>query len=122
VTQALDTDHANPVGRAMLGMLQVFSEFEKELINERVRSGVKRYQAEYSAGRAQSKSGRNLPIGRPKSIFRVDEALRLRNEGVSWRKIAQQLGVPEATVRARCAENRRLGMTEGPSKDELIAV
>jgi putative DNA-invertase from lambdoid prophage Rac len=29
----------------------------------------------------------------------------MRAEGSSWRKIAKQLGVPEATVRSRCAEN-----------------
>lgn len=105
-TQGLDTDNANPVGRAMLGMLQVFAQFERDLINERVNSGIKRYQNEFKAGRAVSKSGKNLPIGRPKSLFRVDEARRLRLEGFSWRQIAKQLGVPEATVRARCAENR----------------
>jgi DNA invertase Pin-like site-specific DNA recombinase len=104
-TQGLDTDNANPVGRAMLGMLQVFAQFEKDLINERVNSGIKRYQSEFNAGRAVSKSGKNLPIGRPKSLFRADEARRLRQEGFSWRRIAKELGVPEATVRARCAEN-----------------
>jgi putative DNA-invertase from lambdoid prophage Rac len=104
-TQGLDTDDSNPMGRAMLGMLQVFAQFERDMINERVNAGVKRYQIEHAAGRACSKSGKNLPIGRPKRIFRVDEAVRLRAEGFSWRKIAKRLGVPEATVRSRCAEN-----------------
>jgi putative DNA-invertase from lambdoid prophage Rac len=104
-TQGLDTDDSNPMGRAMLGMLQVFAQFERDMINERVNAGVKRYQIEHAAGRARSKSGKNLPIGRPKNIFRVDEAIRMRKEGLSWRKIAKQLGVPEATVRSRCAEN-----------------
>jgi putative DNA-invertase from lambdoid prophage Rac len=88
----------------MLGMLQVFAQLERDLINERVNSGIRRYQNDFKAGRAVSKSGRNLPIGRPRSLFRVDEARRLRQEGFSWRQIAKQLGVPEATVRARCAE------------------
>jgi putative DNA-invertase from lambdoid prophage Rac len=104
-TQGLDTDDSNPMGRAMLGMLQVFAQFERDMINERVHAGVRRYQIEHAAGRARSKSSKNLPIGRPKSIFRVDEAVRLRGEGLSWRKIAKELGVPEATVRSRCAEN-----------------
>ena len=104
-TQGLDTDNSNPMGRAMLGMLQVFAQFERDLIHERVNAGVKRYKLEYAAGRARSKSGNNLPIGRPRRIFRVDEALRLRTAGLSWRQIAKQLKVPEATVRARCAEN-----------------
>jgi DNA invertase Pin-like site-specific DNA recombinase len=104
-TQGLDTDDSNPMGRAMLGMLQVFAQFERDMINERVNAGVKRYQIEYAAGRARSKSGKNLPIGRPKSIFRMDEAIRMRKEGLSWRKIAKELGVAETTVRSRCAEN-----------------
>ena len=103
-TQGLDTDNANPVGRAMLGMLQVFAQFERDLINERVNSGIQRYQSDFKAGRAMSKSGKNLPIGRPRAIFRVDEARRLGKEGHSWRQIAKELGVPEATVRARCAD------------------
>src|SRR6185312_15789459 len=115
-TQGLDTDDSNPMGRAMLGMLQVFAQFERDMINERVNAGVKRYQAEQAAGRACSKSGKNLPIGRPKSIFRVDEAIRMRGKGLSWRKIAKQLGVPEATVRSRCAENRTADVEKALSK------
>src|SRR5437763_7848699 len=57
-TQGLDTDDANPVGRAMLGMLQVFAQFERYLINERVNSGIKRYQSEFKAGRAVSSQAR----------------------------------------------------------------
>jgi DNA invertase Pin-like site-specific DNA recombinase len=121
MTQGLDTDNANPVGRAMLGMLGVFAQFERDLINERVNSGVKRYQNELKAGRAVSKSGKNLPIGRPKSLFRVDEAQRLRHEGFSWRNIGNQLGVPEATVRARCAENRHALAGKTQSKEMTVA-
>ena len=106
MTQGLDTDNSNPMSRAMLGMLQVFAQFERDMINERVNAGIKRYYAEYTAGRAHSKSGKNLPIGRPRSVFRVDQAIRMRAEGLSWRTIAKALGVPEATLRSRCAENR----------------
>jgi DNA invertase Pin-like site-specific DNA recombinase len=115
-TQGLDTDDSNPMGRAMLGMLQVFAQFERDMINERVNAGVKRYQLEHAAGRARSKSGKNLPIGRPKVIFRVDEAFRMRAEGLSWRKVAKQLGVPESTVRSRCAENCSAGVEKTERK------
>src|SRR4051794_5830942 len=121
-TQGLDTDNANPVGRAMLGMLQVFAQFERDLINERVNSGIKRYQSEFKAGRAVSKSGKNLPIGRPKSPFRVDEARRLRHEGLSWRKIAKKVGVSEATLRARCEENCHSKPDEQCSKQSADSV
>ena len=41
---------------------------------------------------------RGKQVSRPKRIFRRDEVLRLRSEGVSWRKIADVLGVPVATL------------------------
>ena len=48
--------------------------------------------------------GRGVPIGRPKRVFRRDEARRLRAAGLSWRKITQALDVPMATVIAACRE------------------
>ena len=42
--QSLDT--STPSGRAMFGMLSVFSEFEREMIVERVRAGIARARAE----------------------------------------------------------------------------
>jgi putative DNA-invertase from lambdoid prophage Rac len=105
ITQGIDTDQSNPTSRLLLNIFSTFAEFERDVIKERVNAGVKRYQSEFSAGRAVSKSGKNLPIGRPKAIFRVDHVLELRAAGTSWRNIAKQLDVPEATLRARCAEN-----------------
>ncbi|HEX4770774.1 MAG TPA: helix-turn-helix domain-containing protein [Bryobacteraceae bacterium] len=44
-------------------------------------------------------------LGRPKRIFRRDEALRLRAEGKSWRAVAKQFNVPLSTVVDACTEN-----------------
>jgi hypothetical protein len=41
-------------------------------------------------------------LGRPKRVCRRDEAMRLREQGMSWRKIAVQLGVPLTTVVQAC--------------------
>ena len=41
---------------------------------------------------------RGKQVGRPKRIFRRDEVIRLRAEGVSWRDIAKALGVAVATL------------------------
>ena len=35
-------------------------------------------------------------------MFRRDEAVRLREAGMSWRKIAAELGVPVTTVVEGC--------------------
>jgi putative DNA-invertase from lambdoid prophage Rac len=69
MTQGLDTDNANPMSRAMLGMLQVLAQFERDMINERVNAGIKRYHAEYTAGRVRSKSGKNFPSVGPGASF-----------------------------------------------------
>jgi DNA invertase Pin-like site-specific DNA recombinase len=63
-TQGLDT--STPAGRALFGMLGVFAEFERSIIVERTRAGIKR------ARRDGTKSGR--AIGRP----RIDDATRSR--------------------------------------------
>ena len=36
--------------------------------------------------------------GRPKRIFRRDDVVQLRAEGMSWRKIAAALGIPVMTA------------------------
>jgi len=87
VSQGLDTDQANPTSRLMLNILSSVAAFELELIKERTIAGVR-------AARAKGKT-----IGRPKRVFRRDEAVRLRAEGHSWRAIARTLGVPVMTVR-----------------------
>ncbi len=64
--QALDT--TTPSGRAMFGMLSVFSQFEREMIVERVRSGM---------ARAKSKGTRSgRAIGRPKVSSSVADGAR----------------------------------------------
>jgi len=47
--QGLDTTTAS--GRAMFGMLGVFSEFERAMIQSRVKAGLQRAQAEQAAAR-----------------------------------------------------------------------
>ena len=49
---------------------------------------------------------RRRQVGRPKRIFRRDEAVRLRAEGKSWRTIADVLGVPVATLIDACKASK----------------
>jgi hypothetical protein len=42
--------------------------------------------------------GDNRTLGRPKHVFRCDEAMRWREQGISWRRIAAELDVPVNTV------------------------
>lgn len=85
-TQNLDTDESNPMSRAMLGMMAVFAEFEREMIRERVKAGMNTAKV------------RGKHCGRPKSVFDRTKATDLRTKGFSLRSIARQLGVSKGTV------------------------
>ena len=83
--QQLDT--STPSGRAMLGLLGVFSEFERSMIRDRVVAGVSR-------ARAQGKR-----LGRPPLPGHVNKAIRSQLEaGESIRRIAKLVGVGVGTV------------------------
>lgn len=101
-SQGIDTDKKSPMGRFIIGLLSLLAEFEREMIAERTEAGRAQFKLDYAAGRIgkekHTRSGRDLATGRPKKIFRRDEALRLRAEGLSLRKIADRLGVAFTTV------------------------
>lgn len=102
--QGIDTDQSNPMSKLMIHMLSAFAEFERDMIRERTIAGVRRYKQDFEAGKAKSLTGKNLPIGRPRRVFRRDEAWRMRAEGMSLRAIAKALGVPHSTVADACTE------------------
>jgi DNA invertase Pin-like site-specific DNA recombinase len=83
--QGIDT--TTPAGKAMFQMMGVFAEFERSMIQERVKAGLKRAQAQ----------GKTL--GRPKVSGKVENAvLAARADGTGKRKIARQLRIGVSTV------------------------
>ena len=83
--QGLDT--STPAGRAMFQMLGVFSEFERAMIQERVRSGIAR-------AKAQGKT-----LGRPKIAATVEAKIRAGlTKQVGLLKLAKQHGVGTSVV------------------------
>ena len=106
-SQSIDTDQKNPTGRLLMHVLAAVAEFERDLIRERVVGGQAEYERAYKAGKVgkerHSRSGKDLPIGRPAKVFRRDEAERLRRAGLSWRRIARALRVPASTIRTALA-------------------
>ena len=98
--QGLDT--STPSGRAMFGMLSVFAEFERDLIRERVRAGMKVAQAEQASGKERLHSNGRVkkPIGRPRVKPEIEHRvcdLRAKKWGVN--RIARELGIGSGTVR-----------------------
>ena len=92
--QGLDT--STPAGRAMYQMLGVFSEFERAMIQDRVRAGLRKARAE----------GKTL--GRPKVNAKIEAAIRAKlKAGVGMTRAARDLGVGVSTVVRVRAESEK---------------
>ena len=73
-----------PAGKALFGMMGVFAEFERGMIQERVRAGMARAKAK------GTKSGK--PIGAPRVSTATEDRIReLLADGLGMLKIGKQL-------------------------------
>jgi len=79
-------DTSTPNGRLVFGIFASIAEFERELIRERVRSGL-------ALARAQGKQ-----VGRPRHPVDVVRVAELRAQGRSWAEIAREMGAGLGTV------------------------
>jgi len=81
-------DLSTPSGRLMFQIIGAMAEFERALIQERVRAGLRNARAK----------GRKL--GRPRVTVDASEIARLRSQGASWRSISKELGISIGTAHA----------------------
>lgn len=82
-------DFTTPSGRLMFHVVAAMAEFERDLISERVSSGMANAKA------------KGIHLGRPR-VQTVEMALRivdLRASGATWRAIGTTVGLSEASVR-----------------------
>jgi len=86
LSESLDT--ATSAGRMVFTVLGAVAELERSLIAERVRAGLRN---------ARAKGKRP---GRPRVAVDAAQVARLRAAGLSWPKIASELGVSVGTVYA----------------------
>lgn len=70
-------DASSVMGKAMITMLGVFAEVERELIRERITAGVR------------ARMAKGLPQGRPARIFDKELALELRKKGHTLEEVAR---------------------------------
>jgi len=87
--EGVDTSTAQ--GRLVFGIFASISEFERELIRSRVRSG-------FAAARARGKV-----LGRPPVLVDSSTVRALRTSGISWSSISRQLGVARGTLQKALA-------------------
>src|ERR1700722_14403728 len=85
VTEAIDT--STPAGRMVFTVLGAVAELERSIIRERVVAGQ----------RAAKRRG--VKFGRPIVAVDVAQVRRLRSDGLSWRAIVTETGVPKDTLR-----------------------
>ncbi len=79
-------DLSTPSGRLMFQIIGAMAEFERSLIQERVRAGLRN---------ARNKGKR---LGRPLAVVSISEIERLRAEGLGWRVVAKRMGLGVGTV------------------------
>ena len=87
LSESIDT--STPMGKMVYTVIAAVAELERSLIRERVVMGLQR-------AKAQGKK-----LGRPKVKANKAQLLKLREQGLSSREVAKQLGLSPSTVLRR---------------------
>lgn len=90
-------DLSTPSGRLMFQIIGAMAEFERALIQERVRAGIRNARAK----------GKRL--GRPRVIVDASRIADLRTHGSSWAAIKAELGVSKGTAQRAVAGLPKIG-------------
>lgn len=98
-------DTSTPNGRLVFGIFASIAEFERELIRDRVKSGI-------AAARS-----RGTRVGRPRVNVDGARIVALRHQGLSWAAIAEHLGVGEGTVRRLALASAKNPLAAEPATD-----
>jgi DNA invertase Pin-like site-specific DNA recombinase len=95
-------DLSTPSGRLRFQIIGAMAEFDRALIQERVRAGLQNAR----------RNGKQL--GRPRRVVDLTSIARMKADGHSLRNIADSLGVGYGTVRMRLAAGERKPPVPGP--------
>jgi DNA invertase Pin-like site-specific DNA recombinase len=86
ISQSIDTSLSSPTSKLLMHILAAVAEFERSMIMERVRAGMK------------AAKHRGVHCGRKSKIFDHDKALQMRQLGKTERQIARALRLGNGTV------------------------
>lgn len=110
-SEQLDT--STPAGKLVFTVLGAVAELERSLIVERVKAGLRN-------ARAKGKT-----LGRPQIVVDTRRVAALRTQGLSWPRIAKQLGVGVGTAyraHQELSKNREAdGLSRIPSSAGMAA-
>jgi len=84
-------DLSTPSGRLMFQIIGAMAEFERSLIQERVRAGLRN-------ARAKGKK-----FGRPRAQVDADHVAALRRDGLSWSQVCRTLNVSKGSAQRSVA-------------------
>ena len=93
-------DLTTPSGRLMFQIIGAMAEFERALIQERVKAGLRNAKA------------KGVRLGRPRVFVAESRVEALRASGTPWRAIAKELGVGIGTAR-RASQSRAKNLCAG---------
>jgi DNA invertase Pin-like site-specific DNA recombinase len=79
-------DTTTPMGKFAFAVFAAIAEFERAIIQERVRSGI-----------AHARS-QGIRLGRPRIVADSDKVATMRAQGLSLRAIGEKLGISHASV------------------------
>ena len=94
-------DLSTPSGRLMFQVIGAMAEFERALIQERVKAGLRNARAH----------GKRL--GRPRTMVDTAKVIALRSAGASWREVSEQMGIGVGTA-CRALQNPSKNLPESP--------
>jgi len=80
-------DTSSPLGSAIFTIISAVAQLERDIIAERVKAGLRR-------AREKGKT-----LGRPKALVDQKQILKLRQQGMSLRAIATDIGVSHTTIK-----------------------
>ncbi len=98
-------DTSTPNGRLVFGIFASIAEFERELIRDRVKSGI-------AAARSKGKK-----LGRPMVSVDAATIAALRDSGATWSAIIRQLGLSAGT-----AKRAYYNLSKNPSSEGSASV
>jgi len=84
-------DHSTPTGRLMFQIIGAMAEFERSLIQERVKAGLRN-------ARAKGKK-----FGRPRVQIDAGQVAELRRNGLSWSQVCRTLNVSKGSAQRSVA-------------------
>lgn len=112
VSYTENIDFSTPAGRAMVSLIGVFAEFERDLIRERVKAGM------------QNAKSKGIRVGRrPLIDTKLLRAVAdMTDRGMSTRRISKALGVSKSLVHKALKISRRKTLENQGSENGKMAI